>query len=188
MSASNRASRPELLTKDIPVISFRSIAVTAVAVVALGATIASGEEDKPEKVDGANATQQAADFKIGETVKLGDWQVKVYGVQDPYVSDNQFMTPSPGNRHVVVDTEVTNKSDSSQTVSSMMCFELLDEKNKSYDIAITDAADKTLDGDVAAGASRRGSLAYEVPETSNKLQLKFSCDLFGSGSALIALS
>ena len=60
MSTSNRASRPELLTKDIPVISFRSIAVAAVAVVALGATIASGEEDKPEKVDAAASWRASA--------------------------------------------------------------------------------------------------------------------------------
>ncbi|WOC13725.1 DUF4352 domain-containing protein [Gordonia sp. MP11Mi] len=171
-----------------PKFSLRSAAVAAVAAVALVATIASGEEDTAEKVDGETGTQQTADFAVGDTVKLGDWQVKVHGVQDPYISQNEFITPDAGNRYVVVDTEVTNKSDSSQVVSSVMCFELRDETNRSYDVTITDNVDTSLDGDVSADTSRRGSLSYEVPETSKELQLQFKCDLFGSGSALINLS
>lgn len=168
--------------------TLRSAAVAAVATVALVATIASGEDETAEKVDGQPVSQQSTEFAVGDTVKLGDWQVKVYGVQDPYVSQNEFLTPADGNRYVVVDTEVTNKSDESQIVSSVMCFELRDETNRSYDITITDDTNKSVDGDVAAGASRRGNLSYEVPETSKKLQLQFKCDLFGSGSALINLS
>lgn len=168
--------------------SLRKVAVAAIACLALGATIASGEEDKAEKVGDDGTSSQQSDFKIGDTVKLGDWQVKVYGVQDPFVSDNEFLTPAPGNRQVVVDTEVTNKSDKSQIVSSVMCFELRDETNRSYDIAVTTDIGKSLDGEVAAGAARRGNLAYEVPETAKNLQLQFKCDLLGSGSALINLS
>ncbi|NLG47034.1 DUF4352 domain-containing protein [Gordonia sp. (in: high G+C Gram-positive bacteria)] len=167
--------------------SFRKAAIAAVAVLALGATIASGEEDKAEKVGADGSSQEQSEFNVGDTVKLGDWQVKVYGVEDPYVSSNEFMAPSPGNRHVVVDAEVTNGSDKPQVVSSVMCFELRDDTNRSYDIAITDGG-KSLDGEIAAGAARRGNLAYEVPEAAKNLQLQFKCDLLGSGSAMINLS
>jgi hypothetical protein len=131
---------------------------------ALFATIASGETDEAKKVDdnGSSAAPAAA-FGIGDVVELGDWRVQVHGVVDPYVSTNQFITADPGNRYVVVDTEVTNNSDKPSTVSSMMCFELQDSANKSYNITFTDSSTSSVDGDLAPGAAKRGELALEVP-------------------------
>ncbi|BAH31362.1 hypothetical protein RER_06540 [Rhodococcus erythropolis PR4] len=156
---------------------------------ALFATIASGETDEAKKVDdnGSSAAPAAA-FGIGDVVELGDWRVQVHGVVDPYVSTNQFITADPGNRYVVVDTEVTNNSDKPSTVSSMMCFELQDSTNKSYNITFTDSSTSSVDGELAPGAAKRGELAYEVPEAATGLRLQFKCDLFSSGSATINLS
>lgn len=169
-------------------IKFRNAAIAFVACLALGATIASGSEDKATKVDGAGNTVEAADFKVGEEVTLGDWKVKVNQVTDPYTPTNDFMTPTAGNRYVMVDTQVTNNSDKPQTVSSMMCFELRDDSNRTHTITITGDQTSSLDGEVAAGGTLRGDLAYEVPDTAKNLQLQFKCDLFGSGSAVINLS
>ncbi|MEZ5213102.1 DUF4352 domain-containing protein [Gordonia sp. (in: high G+C Gram-positive bacteria)] len=166
----------------------RNTAVAVMACLALGATIASGSEDKATKVDGNGSTQQGDTFKVGDTVKLGDWKVKVNKVTDPYVPSNEFVTPSPGNRYVLVDTEVTNDSKKSQTVSSMMCFDLRDDSNRKHDITITGDETSSLDGEVAPGGTLRGDLAFEVPDSAKNLQLQFKCDLFGSGSAVIDLS
>ncbi|MFT4086072.1 MAG: hypothetical protein QM658_02785 [Gordonia sp. (in: high G+C Gram-positive bacteria)] len=86
-------------------ISARTSAIAAVAFLALGATLASGEEDKATKVDGSDAKQQQTEFKVGDTVKLGDWQVKVNQVTDPFTPSNDFITPAAGKRFVRVDTE-----------------------------------------------------------------------------------
>ncbi len=88
----------------------------------------------------------------------------------------------------MVDTEVTNNSDKPSTVSSMMCFELQDSANKSYNITFTDSSTSSVDGELAPGAAKRGELAYEVPEAATGLRLQFKCDLFSSGSATINLS
>ena len=88
----------------------------------------------------------------------------------------------------LVDTEVTNNSDKPSTVSSMMCFELQDSANKSYNITFTDSSTSSVDGELAPGAAKRGELAYEVPEAATGLRLQFKCDLFSSGSATINLS
>lgn len=166
---------------------------TPLALLAVGAallaTIASGETDEAKKVEGGgSAPAPAAAFGIGDVVELGDWQVQVHGVVDPYVSTNQFITADPGNRYVVVDTEVTNNSDKPEIVSSMMCFELQDAANKSYDITFTDSSTSSVDGALAAGAAKRGEIAYEVPETATGLRLQFKCNIFSSGSATINLS
>ncbi|MFT4189382.1 MAG: DUF4352 domain-containing protein [Aeromicrobium sp.] len=162
----------------------RKISITVVALMALGASIASGESNTATDEDGKEV-QEAA---VGELVNLGDWAVQVHGVTDPYVATNEFMTPQPGNRFVVVDTEVTNNGDAPEIVSSIACFDLRDAENKNYDITITGDSSSTLDGEVAPGSGLRGNLEFEVPEAATGLQLHFKCDVFGSGSAVISLS
>ena len=51
-------------------------------------------------------------------MKLGDWTVKVWSVQDPYTSTNQFAQPQAGNRFVMLDTEVKNAGGEANNVSS----------------------------------------------------------------------
>ncbi|MFT4086071.1 MAG: DUF4352 domain-containing protein [Gordonia sp. (in: high G+C Gram-positive bacteria)] len=73
-------------------------------------------------------------------------------------------------------------------MSSIACFDLRDDSNRSYDITITGDNDSQLDGELPAGGTQRGNLDFEVPETAKNLQLQFKCNLLGTGSALINLS
>jgi hypothetical protein len=114
--------------------------------------------------------------------------VKVWGVQDPLPATNEFDQPTAGDRNVAVDAEVTNNSKSPESVSSIICFTIQDAENKSYNMTIVSGTANPPDGEVAPGASRRGTLVYAVPTTSTGLKLEFKCDLFSTGSAVIALS
>ena len=172
--------------------SRRSRVLALVAVVtALVLATASTQENEPARVDepGAGTDEpQPQVFAIGDLVELGDWQVRAHGVTDPVQSTNQFVTPAPGNRWVGVDVEVTNTGTDPQVVSSLMCFEVVDDQNRSYSMALTAEEGSTPpDGEVAAGASRRGTVTYEVPADAAGLRLTFKCDLFSTGSATIAL-
>jgi hypothetical protein len=103
-------------------------------------------------------------------------------------STNPVITPAPGNRWVAADVEVTNSGTEPQNVSSLLCFEVADDQNRSYTLAITaEAGSSPPDGEVAAGGARRGTLTYEVPADAAGLRLTFKCDLFSTGSATIAL-
>ena len=73
-------------------------------------------------------------------------------------------------------------------MSTLMCLELQDSSNQNYSIAITAEDFPELDGDVAAGASRRGVAVFEVPQGASGLTLKFSCDIFNTGQASIRLN
>lgn len=172
----------------------RLLAVVAVAVALVVAT-ASTEENEPARVDDAGSTSgsgsqgaQPEVFAVGDLVELGDWRVQVHGVTDPVESTNQFLAPSAGNRWVAVDAEVTNTGAEPQAVSSLLCFEVADDQNRSYTLTITgDPGATPPDGEVAPGAARRGTLTYEVPADAAGLRLTFKCDLFSTGSATIAL-
>jgi hypothetical protein len=168
--------------------------------VALFAAVAStSDENDANKVDegqdtgttdGGAADESGApeEFAVGDLVELGDWQVRVHGVTDPVVSDDELFQPPEGQRWVAVDVEVTNTGDQTETVSSMLCFEIMDGQNRTYDQTVTGVSTAaTPDGDVASGASLRGTVEYEVPADAAGLRLNFSCDLLTPGTATIAL-
>jgi uncharacterized protein DUF4352 len=170
----------------------RLLSLLAVGV-ALFAAVASSSENEPERVDeGSGDTEQGAGepevFAVGDLVELGDWRVRVHGVTDPVESTDQFLQPPAGQRWVAVDVEVTNAGDQAETMSSALCFQLVDDQNRTFNQTVTGVSDAaTPDGDVAAGASLRGAVEYEVPADARSLRLNFSCDLLTPGTATITL-
>ncbi|HEX5365949.1 MAG TPA: DUF4352 domain-containing protein [Acidimicrobiales bacterium] len=169
----------------------RMAAVAAVTAALVLAT-ASTDESEPARVEDGGTTTTGARpevFAVGDLVELGDWQVRVHGVTDPVrPAAESIVTPAPGHRWVAVDTEVTNTGAEPQDVSSLLCFEVLDEQDRSYTLTVTgEPGSSPPDGEVAAGGSRRGTLTYEVPADAAGLRLTFQCDLLSTGSATIAL-
>lgn len=178
--------------------SARLRAVLGVVVIAAAsvAVIASGSDNKAEKVDsGGNADSSTTGgnspttFKVGDEVKLGDWTVKVWGVQDPYTSTNQFAQPTPGGRFVLLDTEVKNTGNDAKSVSSLLCFKVQDSANREYTEDIASGAQPgPPDGEVPPGQAKRGNVVFDIPADATGLKLNFKCDLLDSGTATIQLS
>jgi uncharacterized protein DUF4352 len=190
---------PRPRPKQGPKHSPKQVLSLLVMAVALFAALGSSSENDAKKADegGGSSSEAASDegsdgpevFAVGDLVELGDWQVRVHGVTDPLESSDPIFAPTPGHRWVAVDVEVTNRSDQTATVSSMLCLELKDATNTTYDQTVTGASTAaTPDGDVAAGASLRGTVEYEIPADATGLRLDFSCDLLTPGTATIALS
>jgi hypothetical protein len=171
----------------------RLLSLLAVGV-ALFAAVASTGENEPERVDESSESSAGSDseepevFAVGDLVELGDWRVRVHGVTDPVQSNDQFLQPPAGQRWVAVDVEVTNAGDQAETMSSALCFQLVDDQNRTFNQTVTGASGAaTPDGDVAAGGSLRGAVEYEVPADARGLRLNFSCDLLTPGTATITL-
>lgn len=167
-----------------------AIAVAALGVVALAASAESNEATRVE--DGSASSSQSESssgggetFSVGDIVALGDWAVTVNSVTDPFVSPNEFDTPN--GRYVAVDATVTNNGTSSETVSSLLCFELRDATGRTYNQSLVVGGGSPPDGEVDPGGLIRGDLHYDVPVDVTGLQLRFKCDLFSSGSAVINL-
>jgi hypothetical protein len=179
----------------------RLASLVVLAVGSLAAVASTGEENEAKRADEGSSGDPSGEasgeteapatpeqFAVGDLVELGDWQVRVHGVTDPVVSTDEFFQPAAGQRWVAVDVEVTNTGDQAETVSSALCFEIMDDGNQAYMQTVTGTTTAaTPDGEVAAGASRRGTVEYEVPADAAGLRLQFSCDLLASGTATIAL-
>lgn len=182
----------------------RAVIGLASLALVVGATVASGEEQKASVVQesgaaktGEDAAGVANDAKddnkakqasIGDTVKLGDWQIKVNKLTDPVKPSNEFMTPKAGTRFVAVNATVSNKSSKAETVSSLVCFDLRDKEGQKFDPALSGEGAQ-LDGEVPAGGKLKGNVTFEVPTSvKGDLELHFKCDLLSSGSAIISLA
>lgn len=160
-------------------------------IVAVGTLVASGETEEAKKAGekSGKSSAPAEEFTVGDAVELGDWEVKVHAFVDPVEVTNEFSQPDEGLRRVKVDAEVTNNSDEPATVSSLMCFELKDGENKTYDQTIFgDSEVGSIDGEIAPGDAIRGEVEYDVPAAATGFVLNFSCDLFSSGAAKIKLT
>ena len=117
-------------------------------------------------------------FKIGQQVKAGDYTVTVHKVTYPYTND--LDQPDAGKAYLLLDVEVTNSSGDSQAFSSMLQLGLKDSTNHTYDETIIMGVDgNPPDGNIAAGKSLRGPIAFEVPAGAKGLQFSFLPDLGG---------
>ena len=170
----------------------RPIFALMALILAVGTLVASGEENEAKKAGDKSdeSSGPAEEFAVGDSVELGDWGVVVHEFVDPVeVDPESLMVPDEGKRRVKIDAEVTNNGDKPAQVSSLMCFELKDGANKTYDQALfVDSDVASIDGEIAPGDALRGEVAYDVPADATGFVLNFSCDLFSSGSARIKLT
>ena len=105
-------------------------------VLALGSTDGDDEpevieeevaEENGEKEGTAEETEEADEvFEIGETVAMGDLAFTLHGAR--WYDGSEFMQPDEGNRYLLIDATVENKSDEGKTISSMMMFSVYDDE------------------------------------------------------------
>lgn len=148
-----------------------------------------GGDDGSTKAGGSQTTAvtvPADSAKVGQVVKVGNTEVLVHGVQNPFDAGEQ--KPAGGSRLVAVDVELKNASPSPQVFSSFGMFELKDSTGKSYDPVVLRGKVAAVGGPAAPGASRRGLVVFEVPEASQGLLLVFKDRLTEKDDTTIVLS
>ncbi len=162
----------------------RDLAV--VGLVGLVGLVGCGGEQTAQKV-GGSVTAPSGAFRVGDVVKLGDAQLTVVAVTDPFVPGPALTTPAEGSRYVSVEAELMNLASSQRSFSTFADFELKDSEGKKVGpINVSDGL-PDLGGPASANGSRRGSVTFEMPTASTGLTLVFSNILFGSGKAEIFL-
>ncbi|MCP4223609.1 MAG: DUF4352 domain-containing protein [Actinomycetia bacterium] len=192
--------------------AWRALAGYGAIIALAAATVASGETNEAVLVTetdqattepltspdstgpSSTAPSPAADeqvnetFTVGDRVAIGDWQIEVHEFTDPYDDGNQFLGPDTGSRWVALDVEVFNAGDQPREVTSIFCFDLQDELNRNFDQELF--ADTKIDapnGEVQPGASRRGTIVFEIPDDASGLRLNFKSQFLSTGSVTIRL-
>jgi len=160
--------------------------ILVIAVASAGSAIDNAVDDvnrEPGATSSSGNTK--ASYAVGETASTGDFEVTVYGFENPQPSGNEFVTARPGWHYVSVDVEITNPdSEDQQSFSSLFGFHLLDGENRQYDEDLFDAGLEpgAPGGEIAAGQSVRGFVAFEVPDGTSGLKLRVQGSLTASGA------
>jgi|CXWK01.1.fsa_nt_gi hypothetical protein len=147
--------------------------------------------DEPVAVDppAALAGEVAAEaFAVGDVIEIGDLALTVHGVTFP--AGDEFNRPDEGQRFVVVDVAVENRTATAQNISSLLQMELKDATGQVYDLDLMAQAASggtSPDGELAPGETLRGQVGFQVPSDATGLVFVFDGDIFGAGKVFVAL-
>ncbi len=121
---------------------------------------------------------------MGDTATTGDFKVTVYGFKNPQQPADEYLTPRPGMHYVSVDVQMTNPDSEQQSFSSLLGFHLIDAQNRQYNEDFMDAGltPGAPGGEIAAGQSVRGFVAFEVPDGTSGLKLRVQGNLTAAGA------
>lgn len=108
-------------------------------------------------------------YHIGYAVNAPPWTVLI---DSATTTQQGYVSPSPGETYLIVSIELTNASSTLQNTSSLVQWSLYDLGGTRYNEAIG-AKVQTPEGAVAAGATIRGQIAYEVPANLHQFTLNF---------------
>ncbi|MBW4546592.1 MAG: DUF4352 domain-containing protein [Symplocastrum torsivum CPER-KK1] len=113
------------------------------------------------------------DIPISIKDKNLDLEFKVNGIREH--QGKGVIKPNQGQKWIVVSTTITNKGQSSQTIS-VVSFGLIDSKNNQYEVALLAGALDDVQsptGQLSPGDEQQGEVAFEVPEGTKELKLLF---------------
>lgn len=185
----------------IPVLACLGIAAIAaiIGVAVAGSaddedTASNGGDDVTTEAAGEPGTSGSGDegsgedtYAVGETGTSSDLEITVNTVEDPWVPSNEFDTPPAGQRYVGVEMTVVNTGDQTATFSTLAGIEVVDEQGQAWDVALTASDQPGIDGDIPAGATRKGWVYLAVGEDATGLQMRVKGSLTAEG-ALFLLS
>lgn len=175
--------------------------LTGLAVIIVIGVIANSGNSKPTLVE-PTATKPAVtekavvatpapvvdkSFKVGDTVKLNNYTVKV-NKASVIKSTNEFIVPKAGKEFFAVDCIITNTSDVEQTISSIMMFKVVDKDGRACEYAMTAEGGGQLDGTIGVGRKMTGIYTVEAPKGAKGLELEFDGSLFSTGQVIVKLN
>jgi hypothetical protein len=140
-----------------------------------------------EDSDADDASGDAAGpYRIGDTVAMGELEHTLHGAR--WSTGDEWFGPDEGERWLVLDIEVTNAGGSSEGISSLIMWTLVDSENRTVDMTFTTDERGSLDGELGAGRSMRGEIAYAVSDSGDSWELLFEPEVFGFGQAIYAIA
>ena len=141
--------------------------------------------DVPAEITGETA---ATTFEVGDIIEIGNLGLIVNEVSFPAGDD--FTQPDAGNKFIAVDLSITNNTNESQAISSLLQMNLKDGTGQLYDVDLISqvaSGGTSPDGELAPGETLRGQVAYQIPVDAQDLVFVFDGDVFGSGKVFVSI-
>lgn len=127
-----------------------------------------GAEDDIENDADGNASENTGE-DIEEKMSIGD-SVNFDGLKitlnNAYTSSGSDFEKPSNDHYVVLDLTIENTTDKSANISTLMQMALQDEEGYTHDITIFTGTQGSLDGEIGAGRSNRGEIAFDVNDSA----------------------
>lgn len=165
----------------------RSVLITLVALIVGCSSTKPTQNQNPSNNSspetGAKSLAQSlpkTTYNIGQVVSIKDKNLNieftVNGIREH--KGKKVLQPSSGNKWILVKTTIANKGQKPETFS-VVSFELIDNKNKQYDVALLAAALDEVQsptGQIVPGERHSGEVPFEVPKSAKGLKLLFKAN------------
>jgi hypothetical protein len=141
--------------------------------------------EPPANIAG-ETTQQI--FNVGDVIAMGTTTLIVNEILYP-VGD-QYNKPKAGNKYLVVDFTIENKSETAISFSSLLQTWLKDSKSQKYAVdlmASVASGGSSPDGEIAPSEKLRGQVGFQVPENATGLVFVFDADVWGTGKVNVSI-
>ena len=129
------------------------------------------EIEKSEKKDEKSKKLAEKKFKVGQTVKTDEMEIKFISVKD-YKTNNEFMQPKKGNKYIKLEFEFKNKSDKDLHVSSANFSCTADD----YAVEQEYFDDLELDATLSKGKKSKGAVFFQVPKKAKSIEVQYETD------------
>lgn len=163
----------------------RKIIIIPLALIALALVFGGGNKSaKVGETSSSSKTGQAANdlkdmYKVGDIIKVGDFEVIVSSIEKNIPSGNQFIVPKSGNMFVNVNLTIKNNGQNKENVSTLLNMYLKNSEGEKGTTRIF-GNDKPIDGELLKGDIIKGSVGYEIAANSNGLKFYYNPSfLFG---------
>lgn len=155
--------------------------------VVLESTQAPLPTQTPSTATEAESDPGAASLVIGATQTQGDISFTVNSVR---YDTRGTRPPLDGNVYLIANIKVINNSSRTQTLSSLLCYSLLQSGDSSVSIepTLTASQQGNLDEPIAPGASITGEVAFEVPKNYDDYLLSIKTDMLSNNALIFDLS
>lgn len=121
-------------------------------------------------------------YSVGETAE-GDLSITYVSCYQ-YNSDNEFIQPKDGYRHITFEFEVENTSSSDQSISSFS-FQCYADGVKCDGLY---ARDDELSATLSPGKKAAGTISFEVPEGASVIEAEYEDNIWTSSKIIFLYS
>ena len=162
--------------------------VLAVLIVAgIAGSLGGGNDEKgvAKKVDNSseasdtpkesNSEKEEVDFKIGDTIDIDGYQIKVNDVK--YSDEEGFTTPDEGKEFIIINLTITNKTGEKASFNPLDFAINEDGVSSTAGFEYVDGIDTLSSGDLDPDATVTGNLAAQVKKESS-VKLRYEGNFF----------
>lgn len=165
------------------------ILIAAILVIGFIGSLGGGsEKDKPKvkeeatsnktetkKEDKKENKQEEQVFKVGDTVDIKGYEIKVNSVE--YSEGGEFMKPDEGKQYVIVNLTITNNAGERKSYNPLDYSLVADGNSESAGFTYLDGVETLSSGDLDEGATVTGNLVGQASPDA-KLKLRYEGNIF----------